>query len=144
MTRFEALEGLFDEVRLGLHRIVQVTEALHADEPVSLGMRAVLEFLSRNGDASVPQIARSRHVTRQHVQSLVNALADLSLVALRDNPAHRRSPLVALTTDGERAMRRLRNAERRAFGGLRIDATNADLEAATRTLRAVRSALEVF
>jgi DNA-binding MarR family transcriptional regulator len=144
MTRFEAIETLFDEVRLGMHRIVQVSEALHADGPISLGMRGVLEFLWKNGEATVPQIARSRHVTRQHIQSLVNELLTLRLVGLGDNPAHRRSALVGLTREGERAFRRMRDAERRALGGLKMDANQADLDAAARTLRAVRSALEAL
>ena len=43
------IEALLDEVRLLYHRMVQVGEQLHADEPVTLGMRAVLEFILRNG-----------------------------------------------------------------------------------------------
>ena len=39
-------------------------------------MRAVLEFLLRNSDSTVPTIARKRHVTRQHIQSLVNPLLE--------------------------------------------------------------------
>lgn len=141
MTKVEAIERLFDEVRLTMHRVVQVTEALHADEPVTLGMRAVMEFLLRNGDVTVPDIARRRHVTRQHIQSLVNPLLELGLVATRDNPAHQRSPLVTLTAEGRRRMRRMQRRERRAFGAMDIGASNDELEAAARTLRAVRSGL---
>jgi DNA-binding MarR family transcriptional regulator len=104
-------------------------------------MRAVLEFLQRGGAASVPHIARSRHVSRQHIQSLVNPLADEGLVELRANPAHRRSPLFGLTPLGERLIRRLRQRERRAFGSMDIDVSERQLEAATRTLRALRLSL---
>lgn len=142
MDRFEALEALFDEVRLGMHRVVQVTEALHANEPITLGMRAVLEFLARGGAATVPQIARSRHVSRQHIQTLANPLLDAGLVALADNPAHRRSPLLELTASGAKTIRRLRAKERRAFAAMPIDASVAQLQAATRTLRAVRLSLQ--
>ncbi len=142
MKRHEALEALFDEIRLGMHRIVQVAEALHADEPVSLGMRGVLEFLTKYGAATVPHIARSRHVTRQAIQALVNALLEQRLVELQTNPAHRRSALVAMTNRGERMIRNLRSVERRAFDGVKIDASIGDLDAATRTLRAVRLSLE--
>lgn len=138
---FEALEALFDEVRLSVHRLVQVSEALHADEPLTLGMRAVLEFLRRRGEATVPDIARRRHVTRQHIQTLVNSLVEPGLVELRENPAHRRSPLVALTPAGERAIRRMQRKERRVFGRMAADVPDVEIEAATRTLRAVRNAL---
>lgn len=132
-----AFEALCNEIRLAMHRLVQVGEAVHADEPVTLGMRGVLEFLERNGDATVPQIARSRHVTRQHIQSLVNSLVEGGWVALRDNPAHRRSPLVSLTRAGARQILRMRRKERRAFAAMPIEATDAQIEAATRTLRRV-------
>jgi len=95
------LDDLLDEVRLLWHVAVQATERLHDGEAVTVGMRAVLEFLARNGPRSVPDIARSRLVTRQHIQSLVNGLLELRLVSLEDNPAHRRSSLVQLAPEGE-------------------------------------------
>jgi DNA-binding MarR family transcriptional regulator len=142
VDRHETLEALFDEVRLSWHRVVQVTETLHADERVTLGMRAVLEFLQRSGAATVPHIARSRHVSRQHIQSLVNPLAEEGLLELRDNPAHRRSPLVTLTTRGERLIRRLRQKEHRAFEAMEIEVSERQLETATRTLRSLRLSLK--
>lgn len=141
MKHVEALEALFDEVRLAMHQLVQVSEALHADEPVTLGMRAVLEFLLRNGPATVPHVARRRHVTRQHIQSLVNPLAAQRLVELVENPAHQRSPLVRLTRPGERLIRRMQRKERRAFARRAREVSDAEIEAATRTLRAVRESL---
>jgi len=68
-------------------------------------------------------------------------LAEEGLVELRANPAHRRSPLVGLTTLGERLIRRLRQRERRAFGSMEIDVSERQLEAAARTLRALRLSL---
>ena len=67
-------EGLIDELRLSFHCVTQISEELHADEPISIGMRGVLEYPLRNSDATVPTIARSRHVSRQLIQTLVNAL----------------------------------------------------------------------
>lgn len=139
--KIELLEELFDEVRLGMHRLVQVTEALHQDEDITLGMRAVLEFLLEAGETTVPEIARSRHVSRQHIQSLVNPLLDRKLVEPRENPAHRRSPLVALTRSGEGLIRRLKRKERRAFGAITIQVSATRLRSATRTLRALRLSL---
>ena len=141
MKKSETLDALFNEIRLSMHRLVQVTEALHADEPITLGMRAVLEFVLRNGEATVPHIARNRHVTRQHIQSLVNPLLDQGLAELHENPAHRRSALVALTPSGERLIRRLRSKEGRAFARMGIDVSAARIEAATRTLSSLRQAL---
>ena len=109
------IEALLNEVRLLYHRIVQVGEQLHADESVTLGMRAVLEFLLRNGPTTVPDIARSRSVTRQHIQILVNDLLQQNLAAIEDNPQHKRSSFVTLTKKGERVIRRMRKRESRLY-----------------------------
>jgi DNA-binding MarR family transcriptional regulator len=120
----------------------QAAERLHGDQPITLGMRAVLEFLSGHGAAPVPDIARSRHVTRQHIQVLVNELLALRLVSLDDNPAHRRSALVRLTPAGQKAIERIKRRERRFFDGLQLTAKPGDLRRAAATLGAVREALE--
>jgi len=135
------LDEVLDQVRLLWHVMVQAAEQLHEREPTTLGMRAVLEFLARNGPAAVPEIARSRYVTRQHIQVLVNDLLELRLVSLQDNPAHRRSALVRLTPEGEKAIDRMRRRERRFFDGLKLKARPGDMRLAAATLSAVREAL---
>ena len=52
---------------------------------------------------SVAQIARRMGLTRQSVQRVVNDLEREGLVALQDNPDHKRSRLVALTEAGHGA-----------------------------------------
>ena len=137
----DSLDELFDQVRLLWHVLVQTTERLHEDEPVTLGMRAVLEFLARQGPTAVPEIARSRQVTRQHIQALVNDLLELRLVSLDDNPAHRRSALVRLTAEGQRAIDRMKRRERQFLERLKLEARPDDLRRAATTLSAVRKAL---
>lgn len=141
MANPRRMEDLIDELRLCLHRVTRVAEALHADESISIGMRGVLEYLLRNSQATVPTIARSRHVSRQLIQTLVSALLDQGLVALVANPAHRRSALVSLTPDGEGLILRMRDKERAFFESLRINLSEARLTAATRTLQALRAEL---
>lgn len=137
----DPMEELLNEVRLLWHRLVQVGERLHASEPITLGMRAVLEFLARESPATVPGIARSRHVTRQHIQSLVNELLERRLVELGDNPAHKRSPLVRLTREGERTIRRMKTKEARLLARSNLGVSRPDLKKAAETLRAVRAGL---
>ena len=137
----KAFEELINELRLSLHRVTQVAEQLHAEEPISIGMRAVLEFLLNNSDSTVPAIAQSRHVSRQLIQTLVNALLEQALVTLLDNPIHRRSPLVSLTRDGEKMVQRMRRREHRYFESLPSSVSNARITAATNTLRAIRGEL---
>lgn len=49
---------------------------------------------------SAPQIAASMGVTRQGAQKQLNLLLDEGLVLAQANPAHRRSPLYALSERG--------------------------------------------
>jgi DNA-binding MarR family transcriptional regulator len=135
------LDELLDEVRLLWHVMIQEAERLHEDEPITLGMRAVLEFLARSGPTAVPDIARSRHVTRQHVQGLVNDLLELRLVSLDDNPAHRRSALVRLAPEGQKAIDRMKRRERQFFDGLELKVRPDDVRQATASLRTIRHAL---
>src|SRR5262245_18778371 len=141
MDAMDAVEALLNEVRLTFHRAVQVAEELHAAEPITVGQRAILEYLRRSVPSAVPAIARARLVTRQHVQVLVNGLLDEGLVELRPNPVHLRSSLVALTPAGERAIGRMKKREAQRLSRTVLGATRAEIERATRTLRAVREAL---
>ena len=138
----DAVETLLNEVRLTFHRAARLAEALHADEPITVGQRAVLEYLQRNGASTVPAMARTRFVTRQHVQALVNALVDEGLVELLTNPAHKRSSLVSLTPAGERMIARVRKREAQHLGRTGFGASRAEIERAARTLRALREPLE--
>jgi DNA-binding MarR family transcriptional regulator len=135
------IEALLNEVRLLYHCIVQVGEQLHVDESVSLGMRAVLEYLLRNGPTTVPDIARSRSVTRQHIQILANDLLDQNLVVLEDNPLHKRSSLVTLTKEGHRIIQRMRKRENQLFNATKFGVKRNELKTATKTLEEVRNAL---
>lgn len=54
-----SLEVLINEVRVFYQSLVQMGESIHAGSNISLGMRAVLEYLDINGDTTVPDIARS-------------------------------------------------------------------------------------
>jgi DNA-binding MarR family transcriptional regulator len=134
-------DELLEQARLLWHVMVEAAERLHEDEPVTLGMRAVLEFLARNGPTAVPGIARSRHVTRQHIQALVNDLLELRLVSLGANPAHQRSALVRLTPEGQKAIERMKRRERQFFDRLDLKASPDDLRRAAATLCTVRESL---
>lgn len=134
-----ALEALLNEVRLLYQSMVQIGEHIHEDTQISMGMRAVLEYLAREGDTTVPQIARARRVTRQRIQSVVDNLMAMDLVTRRENPESRRSPLVTLTTQGSRTIRQMRRREGRF---IRTAVNEQDLAKAASVLSDVRASLE--
>jgi DNA-binding MarR family transcriptional regulator len=134
---------LLDEVRLLFNRAAQVVEELHHGERVTAGMRAVLEALDRAGSAPVPEIARRRQVSRQHIQVLVNALLAEELISTQDNPAHRRSPLVQLTPAGALMIRRMKKREQRYLARLEVAVGPGEFARARRTLENLREAMGV-
>jgi len=134
------LERLLDEVRLLWRTVSEAGVRSDRAEAVTSEMRAVLLVLRREGPAPVPAIARSRRVSRQRIQCLVDRLRRLQLVALAANPEHRRSALVRLT---RRGLEHIDSAEVRDRQRLaRLALSRQRLTAAAATLRAVREALE--
>ena len=90
---------------------------------------------------TVPKLARMRPMARQNMQKIVNEMADAGLVRFEDNPAHKRSRLVALTEAG-REMFRETSSRFAAFAeDLSAKLPAEDLDAAVRALRALNDAL---
>jgi DNA-binding MarR family transcriptional regulator len=104
-------------------------------------MRAVLELVLHSGALSVPAIARAQGVSRQHVQVQVDALVAADLVAPQPNPAHKRSPLIALTAQGRAMIENMRAEELRAFARLQTGVSDEALAEAAQVLAACRAAL---
>ena len=71
------------------------------------GAFGFMRSLALLGPLTVPQIAEMRPTSRQRMQRLADELADEGLVKFVDNPKHRRSKLVRLTTKGEARYREL-------------------------------------
>ena len=129
-----ALYELTRSVRRLFHQLGARVGALHAGADVSAGMRAILETLTERGPMTVPDMARLRPVTRQHIQSLVNPLLDLGYVEAGDNPAHRRSKLIAITPEGERVFQAMRARENDVFRQVDLGLDAAELRAANEVL----------
>lgn len=71
------------------------------------GAFGFMRSLALLGPLTVPQIAEMRPTSRQRMQRLADELADEGLVKFVDNPKHRRSKLVRLTSKGEARYREL-------------------------------------
>lgn len=104
------VEKLAGEVRHLFQVLKTLADAVHRDAGLNASTRAVIEALA-DGPRTVPDIARRKSVTRQHIQLLVDELGKAELVELRPNPAHQRSPLVALTRKGEAVFAGVRKRE---------------------------------
>lgn len=93
--------ALIGEIRTAFNRLKTVAETLHADLEINPSMRAVLQALILKAPQTVPDIARAKGVSRQHVQKNINALMEKGLVLPQDNPGHKRSGLFLPTSNGE-------------------------------------------
>ncbi len=109
---------------------------------VSAAGRGILESLDRHGPNTVPQLARMRPVSRQHIQSHVNALAAEGLVELVANPMHKRSQLVSLTETGTATIRAMKRHEARLLRQIEIGVGEEELNTTADVLRTVRRSLE--
>jgi DNA-binding MarR family transcriptional regulator len=130
----EAFHPLSLSVRSLFHKLGSAVTALHEGSGVSVGMRAVLESVIAGGPQTVPQMARARPVSRQHIQTLVNELLAAGYVEYLDNPAHRRSKLVRITKKGRKLFSSLRERENEALSRLSVDVTIQELEDAGHVL----------
>jgi DNA-binding MarR family transcriptional regulator len=92
---------------------------------------------------TVPQMARARRCSRQHIQARVDALARRGLVGARDNPAHRRSPLIEITETGAKVFAEMRAAEEVVLERLSQELNGEDLAVTARTLAALSAALKM-
>lgn len=118
-----------------LHRtVVRAVEHELAGSGMTAGEHALLDVLRSEGPQTVPQLARAMGLDRQPVQRWVNHAAELGLVVTAPNPAHRRSSLIRLTTEGTAAIGGIQ-----AFEASELRRRLADLPAGD-----VRTALHVL
>jgi DNA-binding MarR family transcriptional regulator len=139
MKRSEAILALLDEAAGLFHVGRALAEEIHDGE--TAGRRGILRDLARLGPRTVPQLARMRPVSRQHIQGIVNSLLEDGYVETAGNPEHRRSSLVRITAKGEKAFRQMIDDELRALDTLPRSITREEAESAGATLRKVREAL---
>lgn len=135
------LRGLIEEAELLARRLAEVRENQSGNGGPTASERAILLSLVRAGAQTVPQLARPKNVSRQHIQVLVNGLAGKGLVELKANPAHKRSYLVELTKDGKQVAATLEQAEGEWLDSLTPVLGKKETQRAIEALRAARAAL---
>lgn len=136
------VEALTREIRSCFNRLRALGDALHADLGITAATRAVMEALFESGKQTVPDIARAKSVSRQHIQVLFNALAEAGLAESTPNPSDRRSPLVSLTRRGESAFARMQQREKALLTDLASALDGKATEIALRALAALRADLD--
>lgn len=141
----EALAPRLAEVYVALGPVYRrVARLVEQDEQVSglsVGVRNVLDQLRRDGERTVPQLARAQDLSRQYTQRMVDQAAADGLVELIENPAHRRSRLVRLTPAGDAAITAVIERELSLLERVGGDLTAAELDGTLRVLHHMDQAL---
>ena len=128
------LNAVIRDVRLCFNLLRTRADEMHKDLGVNASMRAVMESLAGGNERTVPNIARSRGVSRQHIQVIVNALTKANLVAVRDNPEDRRTFLVFLSDQGREVFGEIQKREAVELQHLSTTFTSDELGATLKTL----------
>jgi DNA-binding MarR family transcriptional regulator len=136
------LDSLVNETVLLFHRLRIVADQIHHRGETTGALRSILRSLDKLGEQTVPQMARARAVSRQHVQALVNQLVEERLVELISNPAHKRSPLARLTPLGKKTVDAMNNNEAGLLSKAGLSVSDQDLLQTAETLRTVRAYFE--
>ncbi|WP_431999247.1 MarR family winged helix-turn-helix transcriptional regulator [Streptomyces sioyaensis] len=118
-----------------LHRtVVRVVERELSGTGLTAGEHALLDALHAEGPRTVPQLARAMDLDRQPVQRWVNHAVELGLAVTAPNPAHRRSSLIQLTSEGAEAIRGIQTFETAQLRQRLADLPAEDLRTALHVL----------
>jgi len=108
------------------------------------GVWGLLRSLRLEGPQTVPALARSRPVARQHIQTLADAMAADGLVAFKPNPAHKRSQLVTITVKGEQVYEALAKKLAAISDDLAADMDARKIGAAAEALKQLAGKLDAM
>jgi DNA-binding MarR family transcriptional regulator len=141
-TKAQSMTQLIRQVRTCFNQLRTLAENLAADLDVNPSMRAIIESLSQRGPCTVPDLAQERGTSRQHIQTVINALLDQGHVRREDNPEHKRSLLYMLTTQGEEVFSEIQRREKAPMRELTAALEQADIAAAGEVLARLNLELE--
>jgi DNA-binding MarR family transcriptional regulator len=140
----EDVAALIREIRTAFNRLKSVAEALHSDLEINPSMRAVLQALVLKAPQTVPDIAKDKGVSRQHVQKIANVLLEAGLVRTQVNPDHKRSCLYYPAPDGERLFAEIQVREAAPMDALADALPGKDVAIAGRLMACLNETLETM
>lgn len=137
MSKSVELYEIIRLIRPVHRRLARAVEAKLDGTGTTVGMRAVLEVLQEAGPMSVPDLGRMLFLARQQIQLMVNELEKRGMVHRRTNPAHKRSPLFAITEAGQAGFGEIRARENDEIDAVSGLFEEEDLRSAQRVLCAM-------
>jgi DNA-binding MarR family transcriptional regulator len=141
-TSLEEMHVLANSIRRTYNRLLHATDQIHAELELSAPKRTLLMDLSREGPMTVPMVAAARYVSRQIIQTQVNELIELGLLATKHNPEHKRSSLVTLTAKARKLVQQMKQEEQRFMEQIGWLPERAELSSCIQVLDAIYDKLE--
>ncbi|OFX00906.1 MAG: hypothetical protein A3E78_03545 [Alphaproteobacteria bacterium RIFCSPHIGHO2_12_FULL_63_12] len=131
-----------NEVPKAFFRLSAIAEMVFADLGVSGAERGILRDLFIEGEATAPEIARRKPVTRQSIQPVLDSLVAKGFARGVDNPHHKRSKLYSLTPAGIAHCVELQKRELATIREMLGDLPPADFAAAAEALKLMNARLD--
>jgi DNA-binding MarR family transcriptional regulator len=138
----EAMQALMLETIAVFFLLRAVGKRMGAVTAADGGYWGMLRSLKLKGAQTVPQIARSRPVSRQHIQQLANEMIADGVIDLIDNPAHQRSKLLRLTPKGEAVLQEITDRVAQEAEGLAQGMDTEALQVSVKVLQQLREKLK--
>jgi DNA-binding MarR family transcriptional regulator len=140
-TKSEQVYQLVWHTRRLFQQLRATSDELLEGTGINASQRAVLEFLSMHQPQTVSTMAREKTVSRQHIQTVVNDLLALGFVESQDNPAHKRSPLILMTSRGAKLFKKITQNEAKLLETMAGEFSEKNIATSIRTLTAVNDYL---
>jgi DNA-binding MarR family transcriptional regulator len=137
----KSLLFLIREIRTCFNQMKTLAENLHHNLGINASERAVLETLMQSSPQTVPEIAKGKGVSRQHIQNIMNGLVDSGLSIEVDNPKHRKSSLFLITEKGRTMFSAMQNREEAPIKRIAASLSSDELLAAQLTLHQLNNKL---
>ncbi|MDH4200549.1 MAG: hypothetical protein OEV66_09235 [Spirochaetia bacterium] len=135
LNKGNLLKDISFQIRGLFHRLALTGESLHAQSPISIAQRAILESMYISGRQTIPSLAKNRSVSRQFIQKNVNGLTRKKFVKILENPEHKRSFYIELTDAGRELIGEFIKKENMVFQELAKHYSLIELENALSLLK---------
>jgi DNA-binding MarR family transcriptional regulator len=144
MNKEAALSDLLKEIRINFQLLRKSVEVVHKGSDISIGIRAIIELLNDHGGMTVPHLAKTRHMSRQSVQVIIDQMLKMGWVETKANPFHKKSSLIELTDEGRKAFKNMQEQEIKHMKKLNIDVPAKKLEEAHKLLEHINQKIDLF
>lgn len=134
----DQLNYFIRDIRLTFNMLKSLGDSLYEDLQITTAHRAVIEFIAIEGESTVPMIAEQRSVSRQAIQKTVNQLLEMEFVTTIENPEHKRSQLISLTSDGEKLFKTITRREKLILNRICKNINSVELKSANKVLEKLR------